>query len=160
MNPHGAERQEPDTIIVHSMMEYFRMADGRILHARQFLIDYGLSAHVLVSANGWFSRERMDTQGAYHAKGHNTNSLGIEFLVPGIHDTKEDTLDDFYRRIGRPYVTNDAYRVGKDIILEWIKAWPIKQIVRHSDIDPTRKRDPGEGFPWSKLLDDVGSLEA
>jgi N-acetyl-anhydromuramyl-L-alanine amidase AmpD len=38
-------------------------------------------------------------------------------------------------------------------IMIWKKAYPIEKIDRHSDLDPARKWfDPGDGFPWTELL--------
>lgn len=151
MNPFGAQSNHPKIIVVHAMMEFFDL-HGRVVHCTELLRELGLSAHVLVNEQGQVFRERPDEMGAYHAKGHNRDSLGIEFLVPGVHDGKMQT---FYDLMKTDYVTEKAYQAGKRVITDWVKKWGIMEIVRHSDLDPIRKQDPGDGFPMQQLLEDV-----
>lgn len=148
----GKKTNFPELIVVHCMGEHIQGADGLIRRAHEHLAFEGFSAHVLVSPNGDLIRCRRDDQGAAHAKGFNENSLGIEFLVPGRHD-----YTSFLKAIKVPWVAEAQYQSGLAQIREWYETWPnIKSIVRHSDIDPTRKRDPGSGFPWERLLKDLG----
>ena len=132
----------PELIVVHSMGEYILDPDPE--HAVDFLERYGLSAHALVSPNGDIYLCRDDDQGAYHARGHNTNSLGIEILVEGRHD-----YGSFIKAIAKwgwcPDVQFDA---TVEAVRNWIQGHDIKRIVRHSDISPGRKVDPGSGFDW------------
>lgn len=147
---HGAGDQIPNKIIIHSMGEFIGI-DGWANHAIQFLDRKGWSAHSFIAPNGINYRCRDDTQGAYHALSHNTDSLGLEFLVPGVH-----TYSSFLKAISKPYVDSIQYRAGVAQVKYWIKHWGITNIVRHSDIDPDRKVDPGEGFPWNMFLHDIG----
>lgn len=151
MNPFGAVYQEPDRIIIHAMAEWFR-DEGRIISAADMLHKLGLSAHVLIAPNGQATRLREDKQGAYHAKNHNTHTLGLEFLVPGIHD-----YESFLQAIKQPYLTREAYAYGLAQVKQWAGLYPIKSIERHSDIDPDRKQDPGEGFPWQSFMEDLAA---
>ena len=139
---HGASRQTPTRIIVHSMGERI---DGK--SAADFLETIGLSAHALVAPDGTVIRCREDTEGAYHALDFNRHSLGIEFLVPGEHD-----YGSFLRAIRSPYVTAEAWAAGVAVVRRWIETWQIHRIDRHSDVDPARKKDPGEGFDWQAFL--------
>lgn len=151
MNPHGATAQKPDRIIVHALGEWIRdEKTDQPIYSPQYLSLLGLSAHSMITPHGGNIREREDHQGAYHARGHNTNTLGIEFMVPGVHD-----LESFYRAIERPYITEQAYLAGKHQIIDWIARWDIKRIERHSDLDPFRKKDPGSAFPWDRLMEDL-----
>jgi N-acetyl-anhydromuramyl-L-alanine amidase AmpD len=148
-NKHGGNHNVPSLIVVHSMAEYLDVA-GTTMHASAFLNHIGLSAHALIGPNGKVYRCRADDQGAWHAKGFNYNSLGIEFLVPGKH-----TYDGFIKRIREPYISTEQYEAGLEQITQWYDAHAIEDIKRHSDLDPRRKLDPGEGFPWLQLLSDI-----
>lgn len=144
--PFGAYNNKPSRIIVHSMGEY--ISDGRKhRHAVDLLRDQKLSTHILVTPSGTLIRCRDDDQGAYHARSHNTGSLGIEFLVPGLH-----TYSTFIDAIKRPYLTHEQYKSGVNQVKKWVSSYCITDIKRHSDVDPDRKYDPGEGFPWTEFL--------
>jgi hypothetical protein len=148
----GKKINFPELIVVHSMGEHVIGSDKLIRHAPAHLAYEGFSATVLVCPNGDRIRCRRDDQGAAHAKGFNDNSLGIEFLVPGKHD-----YISFLKMIKEPWVSEDQYQSGLEQIREWYETWKgIKRIARHSDIDPSRKRDPGDGFPWERLRKDLG----
>ena len=147
----GLKHQEPNRVVVHAMGEYISHS-GDMLHAADFLKAIGLSVHILVCPNGDIIRCREDNQGAYHAKGHNVNSLGIEFLVEGEHE-----YGSFLAAIKKPYLTDAQYKAGKNFVRDtwWIKGG-VSKLVRHSDISPGRKHDPGEGFPWERFKREVG----
>ena len=149
---HGANHQDPKIIVVHSMGEYIA-GHGWEHHAVQFLntLPKPLSAHSLVAPDGTNYRCRKDTEGAYHALNHNTDSLGIEFLVEGNHN-----YSSFLKAIKDPYLTKLQYEAGVEQVREWIELYDIHTVVRHSDLSPERKVDPGDGFPWDKFLIDVG----
>ncbi|NIW97184.1 MAG: hypothetical protein GWN13_02855 [Phycisphaerae bacterium] len=131
------------------MAEYID-ADPRDYHAVDWLDKLGLSAHCLVTPSGVIIKTRSDEQIAYHAKGFNNHSLGIEFLVPGVH-----TYATFLQEIKIPYVTDEQYNAGLDQVRDWVSRYGITKIFRHSDLDPARKKDPGDGFPWSKFMEDL-----
>lgn len=147
-SPFGAASQTPKRIVVHAMAEWFDMDDDGMLYADAFLQQVNLSAHVLVKPDGSIIRCREDTQGAWHAKDFNTDSLGIEFLAPNRYGY---TYEGFLQTIDEPWLTEPQLLVGARVIAEWIARWGITQIDGHCDIDPVRKRDPGRGFPWDKL---------
>jgi N-acetyl-anhydromuramyl-L-alanine amidase AmpD len=153
----GARSQAPRRIIVHAMAE--RVDDGGVdgpKHATEFLAEAGLSAHALITPGGRIIRCRQDAEGAYHAKGHNTDSLGVEFLVSGAHD-----YASFKVAIGQPYLTPVQYRAGLWLVAHWLEvhAIGIESVRRHSDVDPRRKVDPGAGFPWEQLLAELDRSE-
>ena len=143
--PDGASHQDPKSIVVHAMGEFI---EGK--PAVEFLRYSGLSAHALVCPDGKVIRCRRDHQGAYHAKGFNTDSLGIEFLVAGDHN-----WTTFKKAIMAPYLTNAQYNSGVKVAQGWVTKFDIKSINRHSDLSPDRKKDPGSGFPWEQFLKDV-----
>lgn len=145
----GGVFQIPDTIIVHAMGEFILTDPPR--HAVKFLDYAELSAHSLISPDGTNFRCREDNEVAWHALKHNTNTLGIEFLVAGEHN-----MASLIKAMDKEYVAEIQYQAGLAQIKEWLSEWPIKKITRHSDIDPERKVDPGDGFPWQRLMNDVG----
>lgn len=145
----GNIHNTPKMIVVHSMGEF--IIDPKPIHATDFLIKMGFSAHALVSPNGDVYICRDDDQGAYHARGYNTDSLGIEFLVEGNHN-----YGSFLEAIKTDYCTVDQWNAGIDVVKSWLSAYNIKQLVRHSDISPGRKVDPGDGFDWPTFLERVG----
>ena len=146
----GPRRNDPQKIVVHCMGEF--IIDPTPIHAPDFLDGYKLSAHVLVAPDGDIYRCRDDDERAWHARGHNTDSLGIEFLVEGEH-----TYATFLEMIKTPYTTTSQWEAGVDVVKEWVLVHGISRvnIVRHSDISPGRKVDPGEGFFWDDFLDRV-----
>jgi N-acetyl-anhydromuramyl-L-alanine amidase AmpD len=149
--PAGADRQQPVRIVVHAMAEYiWGGAAGYDQHAVDFLRKAGLSAHALVTPSGVVIRCRGDLQGAYHARGFNLDSLGVEFLVPGVH-----TYQSFLGAILGPYISGPQYQAGVELVKSWIQAHDITLIDGHSDLDPGRKYDPGAGFPMDSFLGDV-----
>lgn len=144
--PKGSLHNSPDDIIIHAMGEFIK-CDGSYLHAVDFLREIGLSAHALICPDGSIIQCRPIDKGAYHAKGHNTTSIGIEFLVPGPHD-----YGSFIETIKKPYLTDAQYLAGVELCHKWGEDL---NIVRHSDIDPQRKKDPGAGFPWDEFINDI-----
>ncbi len=149
----GASKQEPKRVIVHAMGEYIKTNQGAV-HAVEFLESIGLSAHILICPDGDIIRCRHDNQGAYHAKGYNKDSLGVEFLVSGEHN-----YGSFIKSIETPYLTIKQYESGMEFIRdEWRKKLGILRYSRHSDISPERKVDPGNGFTWIQFLKDIGVI--
>ena len=145
----GAKSQIPNRIIVHAMGEYI-FHDGKYKHAADFLRDIGLSAHVLICPDGSIIRCREDNQGAYHARKWNSRSLGVEFLLRGKHN-----YVSFTRAIENFYLTFDQHFSGVELLRDWCSKHDIVSIDRHSDLDPERKVDPGNGFPFDLILKDI-----
>ena len=142
----GAAYQLPTDIVIHALGEYIKYK-GEIYFATDFIEKIGLSVHAFVRVDGTLHRQRKDLQGAYHAKGFNSNSLGIEFLVPGVHD-----MQSFTDAIKEDWVNEKQLEAGLWQVKEWRNLWNIKTTLRHSDISPERKVDPGTGFPWEQFL--------
>lgn len=146
----GRKKQTPKRVVVHSMGEYIREGGNKTRAAVDFLRNIGLSAHALVRPSGEIIRCRSDNEGAFHAKGFNVDSLGVEFLVKGQHD-----YGSFLKEIKKDYVTPHQYESGVKLVKEWIWLYNITQVDRHSDLSPERKYDPGSGFPWGQFLKDI-----
>jgi N-acetyl-anhydromuramyl-L-alanine amidase AmpD len=151
MLDYGSQSNDPYKIIVHAMGE--RIDDGDIYSARDFLDKIKLSAHVLIKPDGDVIRCRHDKQGAYHAIGHNEDSLGVEFLVNGTH-----TYGSFIEAIKGDYITPEQYQAGIEVINMMIAENNIKMILRHSDVSPGRKLDPGTGFKWQWFKKQLKSI--
>lgn len=143
---HGAAHQRPRRIIVHAMA-YQLDYQGERLYAASFLDRIGLSAHMLVAPDGTLIRCREDEQGAWHARGFNEDSLGVEVLVPGVYDYLS-----FVQRIAEPWPSRQQFQATIDLVQHWCARWGIGmtpgQLDRHCDVDPDRKSDPGRGFDW------------
>ena len=85
----------------------------------------------------------------------NDTSVGIEIVSDGI--ARE------YRPDPNPYHPYDHYVDYKQIQIEKVAQIikyvaekynvPARNIVAHSDIAPSRKKDPGAKFPWKELYD-------
>jgi len=136
-------------IVVHSMGEFIN--DPHPIHASDFLVKMGYSAHALISPNGDVYVCRDDDQGAYHARGYNTDSLGVEVLVEGHHN-----YGTFLEAIKTDWVTLAQMDTLTEVVKSWLSAYDIKRLVRHSDISPGRKVDPGAGFNWTGFIEGVG----
>jgi N-acetyl-anhydromuramyl-L-alanine amidase AmpD len=149
----GGGIQMPNRLIIHSMSEWFEI-DGKKMYADEFLKSVKLSAHFLLCPNGDFIKLRKTHEIAYHAKGHNTNTIGIEVLVEGVH-----TYETFLSRIKEDWVTpvqmEELIGMSKGIMDYYDIS--IENVLRHSDIDYPRKVDPGN-LDWeyfkSKLKGD------
>ena len=135
------------------------------------LISNRVSAHFLVldeDDNMIYNLVPLD-QRAWHAgassfRGRtnlNDTSIGIEIVSDGI---ARDRRNDPNR-----YPPYDAYLEYKQIqiekvdqIIKYVSARyniPARNIVAHSDIAPSRKKDPGAKFPWKELYEkyDIGA---
>jgi len=148
--PHPSKpySNKPTRIVVHAMGEYIQddSIPDRYNHAVSFLNEYKLSAHMLIAPNGDVYRCRFDSERASHARGFNTDSLGVEFLVQGKHN-----YGTFIDIIKTPYLTPEQYESGLMVVKDWLQLHNIEHINRHSDLSPGRKVDPGLGFPWEEF---------
>ena len=107
-----------------------------------------VSSHYLVQNNGEIISLVPDLYAAWHAgkstwksySSLNKNSIGIEISNPG-HEF-------IYKKFSKKQI-DSLLRLSKSLI----KKYKIKSqnILGHSDIAPTRKKDPGEKFPWKYL---------
>jgi N-acetyl-anhydromuramyl-L-alanine amidase AmpD len=149
--PFGAAENTPMRIVVHAMAEFLEGGD-RDIYAPYFLEKMGYSAHALITPSGGVIRQRKDTQGAFHAKEFNHNSVGIEILVPGVHN-----YSTFLEAISKPWCTDAAFNTAVAVCKHWLDVWHIKSIDRHSDLSPGRKYDPGDGFEWQRFIQTVRS---
>ena len=109
---------------------------------------YKVSSHYFIKANGEIIVLVPDLYVAWHAgesywkkfKYLNKNSIGIEISNPGHEYNYKNFPDKQIKSVLK-------------LIKYLIKKYKIKSsnILGHSDIAPTRKKDPGEKFPWRLL---------
>ena len=104
-----------------------------------------VSCHYLIKNNGEIVAMVPDLYVAWHAgvsswknfKSLNKHSIGIEISNPG-HDNNynkfKEKQSQSLKKLSQFLIKK--YRINK------------KNILGHSDIAPTRKKDPGEKFPW------------
>lgn len=145
----GGGNNRPKMLVVHSMAEFIRRGDD-VVSAYDLLVELGLSAHALVCPDGTVIKSRPEMLVAWHAKGFNQDSLGVEFLVDGTYDYGE-----WVARIRTPWLTREQWLSGLELVSDWMCRYKGSELVRHSDIDPKRKVDPGDGFPWSTFFDEA-----
>lgn len=144
----GFVYNDPKTVVIHAMGEFID-TDGIDYYASEYLEKLGLSAHYLITPSGVQIKTREVTQGAFHAKGYNTDSLGIEILVPGLHN-----YASFLQAIETNYVSDIQYTSLVSLCRFLNKKYQLTY-KRHSDLSPDRKFDPGDGFDWGKFLTDI-----
>lgn len=151
--PNGSKHNNPKRIVVHAMGEYIK--DPNPILAVDFLHKLGYSAHALVLPNCDVMICRNTDQGAYHARGFNKDSLGIEFLVEGEHD-----YSSFIQTIKTDWLAPGQFEAGIELIQHWQSLFGIgvNYVDRHSDLSPGRKVDPGDGFPWKKFKQHIGDV--
>lgn len=136
----------PDTIVLH----YTDMVSAGEALERLCDPKAEVSAHYLIDESGAVFGLAPPEKKAWHAgiscwRGRsavNSYSIGIELANPG--------HSNGYRPFPRAQIQS-CIALCRDLI----GAYGIsgEQIVGHSDIAPTRKRDPGELFPWDLLAE-------
>lgn len=152
-NPYGANSNSPKLLVIHSMGELID-TDGEDYTAQDYLKALKISCHYLVTPSGIVIKTREEYQGSYHAKGYNSDSIGIEILVKGLHD-----YYTFLEAIKTRYYTDQQYAATVELCREILKRYPGIKVVRHSDLSPDRKYDPGPGLNWGQFLHDIGYSE-
>ena len=114
-----------------------------------------VSCHYLIKNNGEILTIVPNLYIAWHAgrsswsgyKSLNKNSIGIEITNPG-HEFN-------YKKFSKKQITS-LLKLSRFLI----KKYKInsKNILGHSDIAPSRKKDPGEKFPWKYLSQNAMGL--
>jgi N-acetylmuramoyl-L-alanine amidase len=141
---HDARESRIDMLLLHyTGMQTAEEALDR-LKDRQAKV----SCHYFVDEDGRTTQMVAEAQRAWHGgagswKGAvdiNSRSIGIEIVNPG----HEFGYRDF------PDAQIDAViALCRDIIKR--RHIVSERVLAHSDVAPTRKKDPGEKFPWAKL---------
>lgn len=87
----------------------------------------------------------------------NDTSIGIEIVSDGIYREYRDyPTYNLYEH----YVDFEEIQIKKvaQLVRELVAKYkiPARNILAHSDIAPSRKKDPGAKFPWKRLYDEYG----
>jgi N-acetylmuramoyl-L-alanine amidase len=144
-SPNHDERDRPVSMIV---LHYTGMENAASAIERLRDPEAGVSCHYLVDEDGQILRMVPEERRAWHAgrsywrgqTGLNSCSIGIEIVNPG-HEWGYQPYPDRQIDALIPLVADIKQRY----------AITRGDVVGHSDIAPTRRRDPGELFPWAKL---------
>ncbi len=150
-SPNHGERKgdaKPDMIVLH----YTGMRDSKLALEHLCSPLSEVSAHYVVMEDGHIVQCVPESRRAWHAgvsswageTDVNSCSIGIEIANPG-HDYG---YPDFPRR-------QIAATIALCRSIFTRHRIPADRVVAHSDIAPTRKKDPGEKFPW-RLFHDFG----
>ena len=145
-SPNFDDRALPISMIV---LHYTGMQDAESAIARLRDPEAKVSAHYVVAEDGTVLRLVDEEKRAWHAgvakwrditSDINSASVGIEIVNPGHEFGYRPFPDEQIASVIQLVMQiKDRYQITRG------------NIVGHSDIAPTRKRDPGELFPWGKL---------
>jgi N-acetylmuramoyl-L-alanine amidase len=140
---HGerANKRDPDMILLH----YTGMPDATAALERLTSAGTEVSAHYFVFEDGRIVQMVPESRRAWHAGDSfwagetdiNSCSIGIEIANPG-HDYG---YPDFTQRQIAAVAS-----LCRGIIAR--REIPADRVLAHSDVAPSRKKDPGEKFPW------------
>lgn len=149
--PPARSRPRPEPIsgiVIHAMGEWIA-GGGEPSPAWEFLTARGLSAHAYITPSGVTLRQVADERAALHAGNANAWTLGVEVLVPGVHN-----LRSLYEAMDQPgWVAPAQMEALVTLVGGWLTRWDLLPVdVRgHSELEPQRKRDPGRGFDWEQM---------
>lgn len=146
-SPNHGERaggRQPDMIVLH----YTGMPSAKDALSRLCTAESKVSAHYFVFENGRVVQMVPESLRAWHAGESawgcetdiNSCSIGIEIAHPG-HDPEYPPFPE--RQIAA------VASLCRGIVIR--RAISPKRVLAHSDVAPTRKKDPGEKFPWQFL---------
>jgi N-acetylmuramoyl-L-alanine amidase len=134
----------PDLIILH--YTGMKTAEGALM--RLTAPEAEVSSHYLVLEDGTILQLVPEERRAWHAgvsywhgeTDINSRSIGIEIVNPG---------HEFGYPPFPPRQIDAVIALCRDIMRR--QRIPSTGVLAHSDIAPSRKQDPGEKFPWSRL---------
>ena len=149
-SPNFNKKNRPINWIKLIIIHYTGMQSERESLKRLCDPESKVSSHFVISRNGKIYRLVNDNQIAWHAgksfwgkyKNLNKVSIGVELVNKG-HQFG-------YTNFKKKQILS-LVKLCKILINKYkIKG---KNIVGHSDIAPSRKKDPGEKFPWQELAE-------
>tara|TARA_B100000287_G_scaffold422518_1_gene464591 strand:- start:998 stop:2266 length:1269 start_codon:yes stop_codon:yes gene_type:complete len=158
-------RQDPDNIVVHhtamnSDLNFAAIVDEFLLK-KKWLTGY----HCVIMPDGSIRPFcRWDRTGN-HAKGHNSNTLGVSFHG-NFHSQPGDAWSNHDGRYGNTVPTEAQLHAGARLIALWRSLYADMPadvndgVVQHGQLDGASTVCPGNQFPWQALLDQVKKFEA
>jgi N-acetyl-anhydromuramyl-L-alanine amidase AmpD len=127
---------------------------GRIYHCTDWLRATGVSTHVFALPDGRGVREVDSWEKAWHCKGFNTSTVGIEFVLAGVwpygefieamKGTRNATYTDEQIAFGVEWCQARSREHGFELTAETVRT--------HAQRDPDRKRDPGIIFDYPGFI--------
>jgi len=138
--------RSPDMIVLH----YTGMSDAASAIVRLCTAGTDVSAHYVVLEDGNIIQCVRESARAWHAGASfwagetdiNSCSIGVEIVNRG-HDLG---YPDFpLRQIAAVIALCKGIMIRRNV--------PKHRVLGHSDVAPSRKKDPGEKFPWRLLAD-------
>jgi N-acetylmuramoyl-L-alanine amidase len=143
---HGERNASPDMIVLH----YTGMPNDEDAISHLCNPASEVSAHYVVLQDGYIIQLVAEARRAWHAGASswagesdiNSRSIGIEIANPG--------HDHGYPAFPKRQVAAVTALCRSILSRHRIAA---DRVLAHSDIAPSRKRDPGEKFPWKTLAD-------
>lgn len=171
----GRGAHQATRLVVHAMGEFIlnrtpETGPVGTIAAHDWLAGIGLSAHALISPGGTVIECVPRTEIAYHAKGHNRDTLGVELLVAGTHTYASLALALGWNvrdwGAANP-LPGDPYTPAQYQALAWWLAREMQAlgltweaVTDHHALDPARKFDVGPVFSWGRLRGLVTNLVA
>jgi N-acetylmuramoyl-L-alanine amidase len=144
VNFNDRQSEGPDMLVLH----YTGMPDGDQALNWLCVEESQVSCHYLIHDDGRIVQMVRERDRAWHAgqgswRGHediNSRSIGIEVVNPG-------------HEYGYPAFPEAQMQAVIGLCQDILARHSIapRDVIAHSDLAPSRKRDPGEKFPWDLL---------
>jgi N-acetyl-anhydromuramoyl-L-alanine amidase len=137
-----------DMLVVHAMAEWVKGDEG-IYYCLDWLNKLELSVHAYCLPDGRIIQSVDPDHVAFHAAEFNNCSIGMEFIVLGVHN-----YDTFLNQINDPLhspFTQAQYQSGGWWYSQMAETYGLdyNAIKSHQEIAPNRKPDPGNAFKWN-----------
>ena len=111
------------------------------------------SAHVVIDADSTVPL-LPDIYTAFHVRGYNSRSVGVEqgwgYLDWGKHPARDRQVIEQVANWCRPRVT--GYSIPLRQLTKTQVDAGMSGFAAHSTLDPTRRKDPGPDYPWTLLF--------
>lgn len=151
----GLRTKPIDRLVVHAMTAVVGTRT-----AWEHLEATGLSVHALIAPDGLIIRGCPSDRVAYHARGFNATTLGVEVLVPYATDyaglAAACGWDATAWKAVVPLPPDPYTPAQYSSLVWWLRDEAARcpsrpELCRHSDLSPERKFDPGPVFDWARV---------